>query len=339
VYAEMATAGITTVGEFHYLHHDHGGRPYSDPNAMAEALREAANLAGIRLTLIDACYLHGGLTGDGYQPLAGVQQRFGDAGVDAWAARVELLRPSESMRVGVAAHSTRAVMPEELRTVAAAAVGRPLHVHLSEQPAENADVVAVHGCTPTELLSRSDFWGGDCTAVHATHLRDDDVTTLAGAQVTVCLCPTTERDLADGIGPARALHDAGVTLSLGSDQNAVIDLFEEARGMEMHERLTSNERGRFAIDEIMTALVQHDSLGWDDTGRIEPGARADLVAVRLDTARTAGSEPGQVVFAAGAADVDTVIVDGRVVVDGGHHTLGNIGGLLQIAIQDLSEDR
>jgi formiminoglutamate deiminase len=332
VYAEMALAGITSVGEFHYLHHGPGGTPYDDPNAMSLALHEAAARAGIRLTLLDACYLHGGLTAAGYGPLSVVQQRFADAGVDAWATRVADLQPGPGFAIGMAAHSARAVTPDELRQIADYAANRPLHVHLSEQPAENEAVQAFHGCLPTELVDRAGFWRESATAVHATHLTPSAISTLGRHRVTACFCPTTERDLADGIGPARALRDAGVSLSLGSDQHAVIDMFEEARGLEMHERLASNERGRFTAAELVTALTQHASIGWPDAGRIAVGARADLVAVRLDSPRTAGADPEQLMFAASAADVDTVIVDGRPIVAAGHHVVGDVGQLLTDAI-------
>jgi formiminoglutamate deiminase len=335
VYAEMAAAGMTSVGEFHYLHHGPDGTPYDDPNAMAEALREAARLAGLRVTLLDTCYLHGGLSADGYQPLAGPQVRFGDAGVEGWAARVEQLADSSGFAVGAAAHSTRALTPGELRAVAAFAAERPLHVHLSEQPGENAAMSQAHGQTPTEVLAGAGFWRETATAVHATHLTTADIGILAAARATACFCPTTERDLADGIGPARALADAGVTVSLGSDQQAVTDMFEEARGLEMHERLISNERGRFTTSQLMAATTEHASIGWPDAGRIEPGARADLVAVRLDSLRTAGAEPSQVLYAATAADIATVIIDGSVVVTDGVHRLGDVGEMLAAAITPL----
>ncbi len=333
-YAEMALAGVTAVGEFHYLHHGPGGRPYADPNAMAEALRAAAAEAGVRLTLLDTCYLAGGLDAGGYQPLTGVQERFGDGDADRWAARVAALRPSAGMRVGAAVHSVRAVPAEALAVVAAAADG-PLHVHLSEQPAENDACRARYGCTPTELLDRHGVLGPRTTAVHATHLTAGDVATLGRTGTTACLCPTTERDLADGIGPARALADAGAPLALGSDQHAVVDLLEEARAVEMHERLASRQRGRFTPAELLAALTRHAALGWSDTGRIETGARADLVAVALDSPRTAGCAPDQVLLAATAADVRTVLAAGEVVVRDGWHRLGDVGRLLADAIAPL----
>jgi formiminoglutamate deiminase len=337
-YAEMALAGITAVGEFHYLHHNRGGDSYDDPNAMGEALRQGAADAGIRLTLLDTCYVAGGLDGAGHSPLDATQLRFGDGHADLWAQRVEAIKESDGMRVGAAVHSVRAVPRDQLSVVAAAAAGRPLHVHLSEQPAENLACQQFYGLTPAALLDAEGLLGPATTAVHATHLTGEDIAALGRTRTTACLCPTTERDLADGIGPARRLSDAGSPLSLGSDQHAVIDLLEEARALEMHERLHTLQRGRFRPDELLAAATRHDSLGWDGAGHLDVGARADLVAVRLDSRRTAGSAPEQVMLSAGAADVDTVIVDGRTVVSGGEHLLGNVGALLQKAIQPLWED-
>jgi cytosine/adenosine deaminase-related metal-dependent hydrolase len=174
--------------------------------------------------------------------------------------------------------------------------------------------------------------------VHATHLTDEDIATLGRTGTSVCLCPTTERDLADGIGPARALHDAGCRLCLGSDQHAVIDLLEEGRALEMHERLTSLQRGRFTPVELLAAMTRHGCIGWDDAGRLEVGARADLVAVRLDSVRTVGSSAEQVLLTATAADVDTVVVDGSVVVSGGQHRYGDTARLLDDAITPLWDE-
>jgi formiminoglutamate deiminase len=333
-YAELALAGVTCVGEFHYLHHGPGGRPYDDPNAMAEAVRRAARRAGLRLTLLDACYLTGGIG----TPLEGPQLRFGDGDAERWASRVGLLRPDGSTRLGAAIHSVRAVPEDQLAAVATALPGAPLHVHLSEQPAENEACLAAHGMTPTRLLHGHGALTSRTTAVHATHLTADDIGLLGRARSYACFCPTTERDLADGIGPARSLADAGVLLTLGSDQHAVVDLLEEARALEMHERLASGERGRFDPVELVAALTVdgHESLGWPEAGRISVGSFADLVAVRLDTVRTAGSDPTQVVLSATAADVDTVVVGGRTVVTRGEHVLGDVGVLLGRAIREVT---
>jgi formiminoglutamate deiminase len=320
VYAEMAVSGFTAVGEFHYLHD--GG------NEMGEALRQAAAEAGIRLTLLDACYLAGGIG----QPVRGVQERFSDGTVDAWAARVAELREDPNTKIGSAIHSVRAVPRETLSRVVGAFPGRPLHVHLSEQPAENQACLDAYGLTPTELLAEAGALTPRTTAVHATHLSTSDIGLLGGAGVGACFCPTTEADLADGIGPARELRDAGSPLSLGSDQHAVIDPLLEARGLEHGERLRTGERGRFSPTELVAALTNHAAIGWD-AGRIEVGAPADLVAIGLGSARTAGVEPDQVVLAASASDVTTVVVGGKVVArDGVHQTLGDVGELLRSAL-------
>ena len=339
-YAEMALAGVTSVGEFHYLHHAPGGAHYADPNAMGHALMQAAAQAGVRLTLLDTCYLSGGLGADGHLPLSSDQARFGDGDADGWARRVAALDPAPHVGIGAAIHSVRAVPREQLRTVVAAARGKPLHVHVCEQPAENDQCRQTYGVTPVRLLAEAGVLGPLTSAVHATHLNAEDIAELGGSATSVCMCPTTERDLADGIGPARALRDAGSPITLGSDQHAVIDLLEEARGLEMDERLASLHRGRFGIDELVAALTADGqrSLGWADAGRIAPGARADLTTLRLDSPRTAGAQPRQAILAAGASDVDTVIVDGRVVVDGARHVLGDVGRLLTAAIGPLWSD-
>jgi formiminoglutamate deiminase len=330
VYAEMALAGVSCVGEFHYLHHAPGGVHFDDPNAMGEALRDAARAAGIRLTLLDACYLTGGIG----EPLTDTQLRFGDGDADRWAQRVAGLTADGNTRIGAAIHSVRAVPADQLATVVSAARGRPLHVHLSEQPAENDQCLAAYGVTPTQLLAQFDALGGDATAVHATHVTQHDIALLGQTRSTACFCPTTERDLADGIGPARALRDAGSPLALGSDQHAVIDLIEEARALEMHERLVSHERGCFTPAQLVDALTAagHASLGWPEAGRIAVGSPCDLVAIRRDTQRTAGVDPAQVMFAATASDIDTVVVGARAVVRGGAHMLGSVGSLLTDAI-------
>ena len=338
VFAEMVLAGVSSVGEFHYLHHGPGGAPYSDPNAMGAAVIHAAAEAGIRITLLDTCYLAGGLGPDGPLPLDEQQRHFGDRDAEAWAIRVAALEPApQYARIGAAIHSVRAVPREQLPTVVAAARGTPLHVHVSEQPAENDQCRQAYGVSPTGLLSAAGALGPLSTAVHATHLSAEDICELGSSGTSVAMCPTTERDLADGIGPARALKDAGTPIILGSDQHAVVDLLEEARGLEMDERLASLRRGRFTIEELVAALTvdgQH-SLGWTDAGRIEAGARADLTVLRLDTTRTAGAEPRQAILAATAADVHTVIVDGRVVVVDGRHRVGDVGRLLTEAIGPL----
>ena len=337
VFAEMALAGYTVVGEFHYLHHDQRGRPYGDPNAMGAALIQAATEAGIRLTLLDVCYLAGGLTATGHLPLDPAQTRFTDGDVDHWQQRVSLLVDRDLVRIGAAVHSVRAVPAEALSTIENAAQQRPLHVHLSEQPAENAATQAYYGCTPTELLDDHGLLNARTTVVHATHLTDSDIKTLGANQTSACFCPTTERDLADGIGPARRLADAGSGLTLGSDQQAVIDPFEELRGLEMHERLATGERGRFTPGDLMmiASAAGYRGLGWPGGGRIADGAVADFVVVRSDSVRTTGARPDQIGYAATAADIDHVVVAGQVIVREGQHRLGSPARLLADALDQL----
>lgn len=341
VYAEMALAGMTVVGEFHYLHHDHRGHPYADPNALSEALVAAAREAGIRLTLLDVCYLSGGLTADGHQPLDDVQRRFSDGSVDAWAARVGdfAARHADTghLRVAGAAHSVRALPAPDLTRLSQLRPSGPVHVHLSEQQAENDAVQGFYGCTPTELLDRTGLLGRDTTAVHATHLTAHDMALLGASRAGSCFCPTTERDLADGIGPARALADAGSRLSLGSDQHAVLDMFEELRGLELHERLGSSERGRFSPAELLTTATSagYDALGWPGGGCLEVGAPADFVIIDRASVRTAGARVEQIHYAATAADVTDVVVGGDHVVRDRRHRLGPVGPLLTDALERL----
>ena len=321
-FAEMALAGITCVGEFHYVHHGPGGTPYADPNAMGHAVAQAAREAGIRITVLDTCYLTGGF-GTGLTP---PQLRFSDGDVGGWLGRVSRFDPGAGAKLGAAVHSVRAVPARDIDMVAEwAARGAVLHAHVSEQPAENEACQAARGRTPTALLHQAGAVASNFTAVHGTHLTPSDIDLYGLNRATVCFCPTTERDLADGIGPAAALQGAGVALALGSDSHAVIDLFEEARALELDERLVTGRRGGHSADDLLHAATEagHRCLGWRDAGRIEVGALADLVTIALDTPRTAGCPPtaATAVFAATAADVHHVVASGRVVVADGAHTL------------------
>ncbi|SEU39342.1 formimidoylglutamate deiminase [Nonomuraea wenchangensis] len=340
VYAEMALAGVTCVGEFHYLHHGPDGTPYDDPNAMGHALVQAARAAGLRITLLDTCYLTGGIGA----PLSGPQVRFGDGDAERWAARADALAAAyegqPDVEIGAAVHSVRAVPPEQMPLVAefSRRHAAPLHAHVSEQRAENAACVEMYAATPVRLLHEHGVLGPRSTAVHATHLTDVDVELLAQSGTAVCMCPTTERDLADGIGPARELADRGAAITLGSDSHAVVDLFEEARAVELDQRLASGRRGHWSAGDLLSAATcaGHISLGFPDAGLLVPGAWADLVSVRLDSVRTAGAAGLEaVVFAATAADVHSVVSGGRRVVTAGRHVLGDAGALLSEAIKAL----
>jgi formiminoglutamate deiminase len=335
-FGEMALAGITAVGEFHYLHHDVDGAPYADPNAMGSALSEAAREAGIRITLIDACYLRGGIGVE----LDGVQRRFSDRTAEAWAERVDALEEGPTVRVAAAIHSVRAVEPAAAAAVAAWAAERyrPLHAHVSEQPAENEACVEAYGRTPLAVLDDAGALSERFTAVHATHLAEADLELLGARRPHCCLCPTTERDLGDGVAPARRLADARVRLSLGTDSHALIDMFEEARAVELDERLATGTRGRHRAADLLRAATEngHASLGWPEAGGIAPGAFADLATVGLDSARLAGTMPEHavesLVFAGAATDVHHVMVGGRRVVRDGSHVGLDVAGNLRAAL-------
>lgn len=328
-YLEMLCAGYTAVGEFHYLHHPPGGGRYGDPNEMGLAIAQAATDASIGVTLLDIAYLAGGFN----IPLNAAQQRFSDGTAHAWAERVAQL-PAD-IRVGVGIHSVRAVPVPDLPVVAEAAAGRPLHVHLSEQPQENADALAATGRTPTALLLDSGALGPRTAVVHATHLTDADVAILGRHEVFAVICPTTEADLADGLPAAGLLARSGARLSLGGDQQVIVDPFAQARGLEYGERLATGRRGVFPPQAIWSAALEssHAAIG-SPGGVLAVGAPADLVAIRTDSARTAGAELEQLVLCASAQDVQVVVVGGAVQVRSGMHVrFGDPGTVLARAVE------
>jgi formiminoglutamate deiminase len=307
VFSEMLRAGITAVGEFHYLH--------AWGNDLGEELIDAAGREGIRITLLDACYLRGGMDG---RPLEGVQKSFSDGDVEQWAKRMDQLEDAEGVRIGAAIHSVRAVDPDSMRTVSEWARKRnaPLHIHLAEQPAELEECLAVERCTPTQLLEREGILGPDLTAVHAIHLDSRDIGMLAANRVSICACTTTERDLGDRVGPLRELADAGSALCVGSDSNAVIDILEEARGLELDQRRTTRRRVLHQPEELFRAATVDGmrALGWD-AGELKPGKLADFITIHQDSFelwRDFGLE--YLMFACSAHDVINVVVGGATVV-------------------------
>ena len=346
VYAEMVVAGWTSVAEFHYVHHRPDGTPYGqddagEPHAMELALARAAVRAGIRLTLLDTCYLAGGFGA----PLQEGQRRFSDGTAGRWLERLARLRevvssdhPAHHVTVGAAIHSVRAVPEEDL-----AVIGRllppdlPLHVHLSEQPAENEDCLRATGCTPTALLHRHGLVGDRLSAVHATHVTAGDIAVLADAGATVVLCPTTEADLADGLGPAGEFRDAGVRLALGTDQHVVVDPWREMRALEDGERLRTGRRGHFDPGTLHRIAALHGTASQGRPGAgFGPGRVADFMAVDPRTTRTAGSSRDQLAYTATAQDVTGVVVGGILTAqDGLHATLGDPAALLVAAIARL----
>ena len=343
VFREMVAAGYTAVGEFHYLHHRPDGSTHPDreggPNAMGHALLEAARAAGIRLALLDTCYLTAGIG----RPAERVQRRFSDGDVREWQRRADelLAEADEDTVVGAAIHSVRAVPLDAMRVVAdwADRFEVPLHVHLSEQVAENDECRDAYGRTPTEVLDEAGALTDRSTVVHATHLTESDVERVGRAAAYSCFCPTTERDLGDGTGPARALVSAGARLTIGSDSHAVVDPFEELRAVELDERLVSRSRGHWSAAELLCAgtVDGHASLGFPDAGRIAVGQRADLVTLDLRSPRTAGcgATPETAVFAAGTADVVHVVAGGRVVSRGTDEERRAVGEALDAAVREV----
>jgi formiminoglutamate deiminase len=344
VFAEMVVAGFSSVAEFHYVHHQPSGTPYVQPHAMELALARAAVAAGIRLTLLDTLYLAGGIG----TPLSPEQSRFGDAGVKAWLDRLASLRAEiaqnfapDMVSVGAALHSVRGVPDPDLQIVAEQLpADMPLHIHLSEQPAENQACIEAYGVTPTGLLARHGLLSRRLSAVHATHLTQEDIELLGAAGATVVMCPTTEADLADGIGPARALSDAGATIALGTDQHAIIDPWVEMRSLEHGQRLGSGERGRFSPRDLLHAATSGAAGSMATPVAPEAlhiSAVCDLMAVASDSARTAGSVAQQLPFSATASDVTAVVIGGALVASNGIHLrLGEPGGLITASLKDFS---
>jgi formimidoylglutamate deiminase len=271
VYREMAAAGYGAVGEFHYVHHQPDGTPYEEPNAMALAVAEAADAAGLQIVLLPAAYARGG------------HARFRDEMVEAFLARVDALR-SRGLTVGVAAHSVRAVPADWLREIAAYAHTHRLvrHIHASEQPRELEECYAEHGCSPIELLDRTGFLGERTTVVHGIHVFERDIALLAHTGTIVATCPTTEGNLGDGHFPALAYREAGVRIAIGSDSNVVVDPFEELRELETGARRARRTRHALlaAAGDLWGVVEQTGvaSLGLEDAGTVD----VDLDHPRLE---------------------------------------------------------
>ena len=339
-YREMAAAGITCVGEFHYLHHQPDGTPYADPNEMGHALVEAARQAGIRLTLLDTLYLSQRLRRPARGCAGALQRRLGGGlGRAGRRPRWPVGRPrTQAWSARPSTRSAPCRPPTSTPSPAGSATVRSTSTSPSRSPrttpASRRTASRPPGCSPTTACC-----GPTTSLVHATHLTDDDIALIGEAGAYASFCPTTERDLGDGIGPSRRLHDAGARLTLGSDSHAVIDLFEEMRAVELDERLATQQRGHWTAAELLTAATTtgHASLGWDDAGAIAVGQRADLVVLDPASPRTAGTgrDEHTVVFAAAAEDVRRVMVDGRWVVE--HGDRAEIGRELDEAIARVWE--
>jgi formimidoylglutamate deiminase len=334
-FTEMLLAGITTVGEFHYLHRDLNGRPYEDPNELGWQIRAAAEEAGIRLSLLRVAYRRGGRSSG----LEGAQRRFDSGDPEEFMRDTEALaaRASEDrlFSVGVAPHSVRAVPVELLGDLAREARrhGWPIHMHVAEQAAEVTASLAEHGRRPVEILADRGLLGPDFTAVHAIEILPHEAAALGQALVTVCACPTTERNLGDGVVPARLLQDCGVTLALGTDSQVQIDLLEDARELEAHLRLTLGQRAVLArkgddpMDLARTLFAAATTGGARalglPVGDLVASAPADFFTVDLRDPSIVGCDDAALlsalVFGLSPRAVRDVAVGGRLVVRDGHH--------------------
>jgi len=313
VFRELVLGGYTTIAEFHYLHHGPGGHPYEEPNATGGALAEAARRAGVRLTLVDAAYLHAEPSASGSARPTGTLARFADPSLDAYLARVSALQPGSNLRIQLAAHSLRACTPQETAAIARTATAG-WHLHLLEQDREAELVAKVWGARPAALLAELGVLGPELVAVHTNAATDAELALLARAGTVLCACPTTEEDLGDGLSPAGSYVELGGRVLVGSDEQVCASALTEAQRLAVHHRLASRDRRDLAPRALWAALLGHDALGWPEAGTITPGKLADLVAIDLDDPAVAGVDPWRVVALAGSAPIERVWVGGREVV-------------------------
>lgn len=332
-FLEMALTGITAVGEFHYIHHAPDGSTYSDPNLLAREVIRAANDVGIRIALLRVAYARAG-----FETEPNPQQiRFIEPSPDLYLKHLEALLATSQANdgmswIGVAPHSVRAVPLDYLRTIVAFANERalPVHMHVAEQPAEVSACIQEYGRSPVALLETEGLLSKRFTAVHAIHVTPKAIAALARAGAMVCACPTTERNLGDGVVPVDAYFDAGVRVALGSDSQIQIDLLEDARELEYHLRLQKTARNVLApIDDTnSSALAQRlfdcatvngaASIGLDGGGKLKPGAPADFFTVDLDDLSIAGCAVedllANIVFSLSRTAVKEVVVAGKQIV-------------------------
>lgn len=334
-FLEMALAGTTTVGEFHYLHTAPNGLPYDDPNLLSKEVIAAAQSVGIRIVLLRCAYLR-----SGYQlPPDPGQKRFFETTPDFLAnmdALVHEIPPESSdVRLGVAPHSIRAVPLNDLREIAAWAREKklPLHMHMAEQVAENEACMREYGQTPVASLGEAGLLGPDWTAVHAIHINADETAMLADAAATICSCPTTERNLGDGILAADKVMRASVRVALGSDSQAQIDPLEDARELDYHLRLEHQQRA--ILDQIAEqplsqrlfdcATVNGAQSLQIPAGTLATGSFADFFTVDLSDISLAGHSADDllalVVFGMNRTAIRDVAVNGKLIVRDGKHAL------------------
>ncbi|HEY0430461.1 MAG TPA: formimidoylglutamate deiminase [Pyrinomonadaceae bacterium] len=348
-FLEMALSGVTTVGEFHYLHHVPDGQPYDDPNLLAKQVVRAANDVGLRIALLRVAYAR-----SGFETEQNPQQlRFIETDPETYLRNVEQLRndlkqdaiqrealpdgrATAMAWVGVAPHSVRAVPLDYLKQVIGVANEwrLPVHMHVAEQPAEVSACIAEYGRSPVALLSTEGLLSERFTGVHVIHVTAKAVRMVADAGAMVCACPTTERNLGDGIVPVDEFFKQGVRVALGSDSHVQIDLLEDARELEYHLRLQRTERMVLAsIDDdgrstlaarlFNCATVEGARSIGAPGGKLDPGSPADFFTVDLDDPSIAGASPddllSSIVFSLSRTAVKDVVVGGERIIENGRH--------------------
>lgn len=257
-FALLKRAGVTTVGEFHYLHHQPDGSPYAQRTLLADTVIQCALDAGLRVTLLRTAYARAGA---GLPPEDG-QRRFCDPDVDHVLRDLDALRARwghhPDVRIGVAPHSVRAVPSHWITALHdyATAHELPFHMHVAEVQGEVDACLAEHRARPVEHLAALGVLDARFVAVHATNLLPHEAKILGDARAFACVCPTTERDLGDGLAELSALRDAGVRLCTGIDSHVVTDPLEELRALETHERLRLRRRVTFTPPEGRTPAQQ-----------------------------------------------------------------------------------
>jgi formimidoylglutamate deiminase len=327
-FLEMAFTGITAVGEFHYLHRQPDGTAYDDPNLLSKAVIDAARSVGIRICLLRVAYSRAG-----YQlPPNPGQGRFYETNVEylnsmeRLAADIQGLDPTVTF--GVAPHSIRAVTLDEVRKIHEWANLRRLqiHMHMAEQTAELAACEREYGSTPVKLMAENGLLSSQTTVVHAIHVTPEEIAAIGRAGTTICSCPTTERNLGDGIIDADQACAAGIPFSFGTDSQANINLLEDARELDYHLRLKRQRRvllDGINGEEISQRLFGYATTGGArslglNTGELKVGSPADLFTLDLNDVSIAGATPKEllstIVFGSERTAVCDVVSNGRVLV-------------------------